>query len=68
MIDLKNITGKPVLYRDYDGKVIKGIVTHIGFKNKSLTIIWLHVNFGIKAFLVPYSELIFENIQLTLFN
>jgi hypothetical protein len=65
---LKKIIGKAVYYLDYNGKYIKGIIKHIGFANKDLSIIWASVDFGFKAFLVPYNELIFQPVQLTLFN
>lgn len=65
---LKKLIGKAVYYLDYNDKYIKGKIERIGFANKDLSILWLSVDFGVKAFLVPYEELIFEPVQLTLFN
>jgi hypothetical protein len=59
--------GKTVLYKDYDGQIIQGIIRYIGFQNKTKTITWYSVDFGYKEFLVPENEIIFTNNQLTLF-
>lgn len=58
--------GKEILYKDYDGKIIKGKITYIGFENKTKTITWYHVDFGYKAFLIEKKEII-TNYQLSLF-
>jgi hypothetical protein len=59
--------GKTVLYKDYNGQIIEGIIRYIGFQNKTKTITWYSVDFGYKQFLVPEKEIIFTNNQLTLF-
>jgi hypothetical protein len=59
--------GEKVLYQDYDGKIIEGIIDYIGFENRTKTITWYSVNFGYKAFLVPEKEIITKSVQLTLF-
>jgi hypothetical protein len=59
--------GNSVLYKDYDGQIIKGIIRNIGFQNKTKTITWYSVDFGYKQFLVPKNEITFINNQLTLF-
>jgi len=59
--------GKTVLYKDYDGQNIEGIIRYIGFQNKTKTITWYSVDFGYKQFLVPENEITFINNQLTLF-
>jgi len=59
--------GKSVLYKDYNGQIIEGIIRYIGFQNKTKTITWYSVDFGYKQFLVPEKEIIFTNNQLTLF-
>jgi hypothetical protein len=59
--------GKTVLYKDYDGQIIEGIIRYIGFQNKTKTITWYSVDFGYKQFLIPEKEIIFTNNQLTLF-
>jgi hypothetical protein len=57
---------KQILYKDYDGKIIKGKITNIAFQNKTKTITWYLVDFGYKAFMVPENEIIIEK-QLELF-
>jgi uncharacterized protein YrrD len=57
---------KQILYKDYDGKIIKGKITHIAFQNKTKTITWYSVDFGYKAFMIPENEIIIEK-QLELF-
>jgi hypothetical protein len=59
--------GKSVLYKDYNGQIIQGIIRYIGFQNKTKTITWYSVDFGYKQFLVSEKEIIFTNNQLTLF-
>jgi hypothetical protein len=59
--------GQSVLYKDYDGQIIQGIIRYIGFQNRTKTITWYSVDFGYKQFLVPEKEIIFTNNQLTLF-
>ena len=59
--------GNSVLYKDYDGQIIKGIIRYIGFQNRTKTITWYSVDFGYKQFLVPENEITFINNQLTLF-
>jgi hypothetical protein len=67
MNNTKEMIGQTVLYKDYDNQIIQGIINYIGFQNKTKTITWYSVDFGYKQFLVPEKELIFKNIQLTLF-
>jgi hypothetical protein len=58
--------GNSVLYKDYDGQIIQGIIKYICFQNRTKTITWYSVDFGYKQFLVPENEITFINNQLTL--
>lgn len=59
-------SGTKIKYKDYDGKIISGVIKQIGFANKTKSIIWYDVDFGYKRFLVPSEEIIIEQ-QLNLF-
>ena len=60
--------GTKILYKDYDDKIIEGVISDVGFKNKNNTIVWYSVDFGYKGFLVPKEEIINKEVQLNLFS
>ena len=35
MNNTKEMIGKTVLYKDYDNQIIQGIISYIGFQNKT---------------------------------
>ena len=59
--------GMPVKYKDHDGKTIDGKITFLALQNKTKSITWVNVDFGHKAFIVPFEELIIMHRQLELF-
>ena len=64
---IKGMVGKKILYKDYTGKHIAGIVERPTSYHVHLQYAIFRVNFGHKAFLVSIKDLIPYEQQLTLF-